>query len=310
MRALPFSVWKARRTTVSWPWSAGASRSSSRAARALPMTSSASSRKISRISGSSATLGAGGGGATTGAGAGAGWDRSTSGRLRSGRSSVPRSMRSGWVASRAGAASGSSGSRSTWKPLASKSGSSTAPSRRPMTASSRPLASSNWNMRLASWGWTLSMSMRKPRAPRLLARRSKTSRAPGRSKSISVLARPSTSSRMRTVARAAWSRPSTLSTPRMACSWPGTGISSSRWVGLRKYSSHCFSTSDRLARSSCTTLPRVWRSETRRYRSSIQSSSGSAGWPWATASTRRARRRTRSACSGWSKAASSSAAST
>ena len=52
-------------------------------------------------------------------------------------------------------------------------------------------------------------------------------------------------------------------------------------AGLRKNWSICCSTSDSEARSSCTTLPIVWRSETRRYSSSIQPSSGSRAWPGA-----------------------------
>ena len=53
-------------------------------------------------------------------------------------------------------------------------------------------------------------------------------------------------------------------------------------AGLRKNWSICFSISDSDARSSCTTLPMVWRSETRRYSSSIHASSGSGGCPWRT----------------------------
>ena len=75
--------------------------------------------------------------------------------------------------------------------------------------------------------------------------------------------------------------PSTDSTPRIAASWLGTGISTSRSVGLRKNWSISFSASDSEARSSCTTLPMVWRSETRRYSSSIQASSGSGALPCA-----------------------------
>ena len=96
---------------------------------------------------------------------------------------------------------------------------------------------------------------------------------------------------------------------RIACSWPGTGISTAGSDGLRKNWSISFSDSDKAPRSSCTTLPIVCRSETRRYSSSIQGSSGSAGEPWRTASMRCARRRTRSAWPGSSKSASSSEAS-
>ena len=91
---------------------------------------------------------------------------------------------------------------------------------------------------------------------------------------------------------------STESTPRIACSWPGTGISTSRCAGLRKYWSICFSTSDSEARSSCTTLPMVCRSETRRYSSSIHGSSGWASRPSPTSRMRCARRCTRLPISG------------
>ncbi|OPZ01397.1 MAG: hypothetical protein BWZ09_02724 [Alphaproteobacteria bacterium ADurb.BinA305] len=58
--------------------------------------------------------------------------------------------------------------------------------------------------------------------------------------------------------------PSTENTPRMALSWPGTGCSISRRDGSRKYWSIDFSTSASEPLSSCTTLPIVWRSDTRR----------------------------------------------
>ena len=58
--------------------------------------------------------------------------------------------------------------------------------------------------------------------------------------------------------------PSTDNTPRMADSCCATGISTLLSVGLRKYWSIRRSTSDNEARNSCTTLPMVWRSETRR----------------------------------------------
>ena len=103
--------------------------------------------------------------------------------------------------------------------------------------------------------------------------------------------------------------PSTDSTPRIADSWPGTGISISRLDGSRKYWSICFSTSDSDARSSCTTLPMVWRSLTRRYSSSIQVSSGCGSAPRRRSSTRRASRCTRAASSGWSRSPSSMEAS-
>ena len=103
--------------------------------------------------------------------------------------------------------------------------------------------------------------------------------------------------------------PSTDSTPRIAASWFGTGISTLRSLGLRKNWSICFSASDSEARNSCTTLPIVCRSETRRYRSSIQPSSGEGVPPSRTAEMRSARRRTRTPCSGLSNSPSSSEAS-
>ena len=102
---------------------------------------------------------------------------------------------------------------------------------------------------------------------------------------------------------------STDSTPRIDCSCAGTGISTSRCAGLRKYWSICFSTSDSEARSSCTTLPMVCRSDTRRYSSSIHGSSGCAGWPSLTWRMRCARRCTRVPIKGWSNSPSSSEAS-
>ena len=104
--------------------------------------------------------------------------------------------------------------------------------------------------------------------------------------------------------------PSTDSTPRIADSWSGTGISTSRSAGLRKYWSISFSASDSEARSSCTTLPMVWRSETRRYSSSIHGSSGSgvAALAHVARCARPGAARARPA-RGWSNSASSSAAS-
>ena len=81
MRELPLSVWKARRTVVISPRSSGCCASRDTAARALSMTSRASSMKISRISASSSSpvcpgaatraggTGAGGGRASGGGGA-------------------------------------------------------------------------------------------------------------------------------------------------------------------------------------------------------------------------------------------------
>ena len=63
-------------------------------------------------------------------------------------------------------------------------------------------------------------------------------------------------------------------------------------------------------RSSCTTLPMVCRSATRRYSSSIQVSSGCGRAPPRTASMRSASRRTRAPCSGGSKSPSARTAST
>ena len=102
---------------------------------------------------------------------------------------------------------------------------------------------------------------------------------------------------------------STDSTPRIDCSCAGTGISSSRCDGSRKYWSICFSTSDSDARSSCTTLPIVCRSDTRRYSSSIHGSSGFGSRPSLTSPMRCASRCTRVPISGWSKSPSSSEAS-
>ena len=153
------------------------------------------------------------------------------------------------------------------------------------------------------------MSIRKPSAPRLPASRSNTPACVTRAGSTSVDINPSTSSRMRSRVAHACSMPSTDSTPRMADNWCGTAIKTSLSDGLRKNWSISRSASDNETRSSCTTLPMVWRSETRRYSSSIQASSGCAGAPWPTDAIRSARRCTRPASPGASKAASSSAAS-
>ena len=349
MRELPLSVWKARRTVVSCSLSLALRASAVSASRAVVTTSAASSRKMPSISSSMAAsacgigaLGAGAGGATGAAASmnccsdSAAWlpaasppdesscccaccaacarPRSSAARasweMRSrsrARSSVERSpcatawavawswsINCGWAAASAAASS------CAWARCSLS---------RPTSDCSSPVSSSKRNMRLASCGWTLSMSIRKPSAPRLWASRSNCARGPGSEGSTSVLASSSTWSRIFSVACAACDRPSTLNTPRIACSWPGTGISRSRLDGSRKYSSHWRSTSERLARSSWTTEPSVCRSATRRYSSSIQLSSASGASPWPTDSMRRARLLTRSACSGWSKASSSRAAS-
>ena len=136
--------------------------------------------------------------------------------------------------------------------------------RRPMTEPSVPLAASKRNSDFAICGCTLNMSIRKPSAPRLPASRSKVPPCAPRAGSTSVCSSASTSSLMRSAACDAWSRPSTDSTPRIACSCAGTGVSTWRSAGLRKYWSISFSDSESAARISCTTLPSVWRSETRR----------------------------------------------
>ena len=182
-------------------------------------------------------------------------------------------------------------------------------SSRAITADRLPVSGSNRNSDLAICGCTLTMSIKKLSAPRLSARRSKVPALMTCCGLTSVLASVSTSSRIRSTACEAWSSPSTDSTPRIAESWAGTGISTSRWAGLRKYWSICFSISDKEARNSCTTLPIVWRSDTRRYSSSIQSSSTPGSRAWRTASTRCASRWMRWAPSGWSKSPSSSEAS-
>ena len=180
---------------------------------------------------------------------------------------------------------------------------------RAITADRLPLSASKRNSDLAICGCTLTMSIKKLSAPRLSASRLKLPLALACAASTSVLASVSTSSRMRSTACEAWSRPSTDSTPRMADNWPGTGISSARRAGSRKYWSMAFSISDSEARSSCTTLPMVWRSDTRRYSSSIHKSSVPGSRAWRTWSMRWARRCTRCAPSGCSKSPSSSEAS-
>ncbi len=119
------------------------------------------------------------------------------------------------------------------------------------------------------------MSIRKPSAPRLLPSDS-TCCPPA---ALPPAIRWSTLSRMRCTVRAACSSPSTENTPRICRSWLGTVRSSPISVGRRKNWSSDFSSSDRCARSSSTTVPMVWRSLTRRYSSSIQGSSGSGRPP-------------------------------
>ena len=182
-------------------------------------------------------------------------------------------------------------------------------SSRAITAARLPVSGLKRNSDLAIAGCTLTMSIRKLSAPRLSASRSKVPVWIACCGLTSVLASASTSSRMRSTACEAWSSPSTDSTPRIADSCAGTGISTSRWAGSRKYWSMFFSTSDSEARSSCTTLPMVWRSETRRYSSSIHNSSVPGSRCWRTESMRCASRVTRCAPSGWSKSPSSSDAS-
>ena len=134
--------------------------------------------------------------------------------------------------------------------------------RRTICETSRPLAASKRNIVLATCGCTPSKSIRKLRALRLPARRSNSGcwwRA-----SVPAVTKASTSSRMRSTASVAWSSPSTENTPRIACNCAGTGISTAGSVGARKNWSMSFSDSDSALRSSCTTLPMVWRSETRR----------------------------------------------
>ena len=171
----------------------------------------------------------------------------------------------------AAAASDCTCSSSSLSRAAGASGSAVAVSSvRPITVSRRPVSASNLNSDLASCGCTPSRSMRKPSAPTLAARRptawsdsarcAASTSTPSRDCASTV----STSSRMRTTAWPAWSRPSTDSTPRMADSLAGTGTSSSRSAGLRLNLSRWPSTSASEERSSWTTLPMVWRSEARR----------------------------------------------
>ena len=129
----------------------------------------------------------------------------------------------------------------------------------------------------------------KPRAPRLLP---SFSNAVGLPTALPISAsdrKPSTVPRIRTTANAAWSRPSSDNTPRICARRSGTAISGWVSVVLRKNWSISFSTSPREVRNSPTTLPMVWRSLTRRYRSSIHASSGS-DWPPACTRCRRCAR--------------------
>ncbi len=115
-------------------------------------------------------------------------------------------------------------------------------------------------------------------------------------------------SRIRITASEAWSSPNTDSTPRICANWPGTPTKGLVSSGLRKNWSIARSASPKAIRSSSTTLPIVWWSLTRRYRSSIQCSSGSGSAPMRTWSSRSAKRLARcdmcsSALSNSSKAA-------
>ena len=124
-------------------------------------------------------------------------------------------------------------------------------------------------------GCTLSMSIRKLSAPRLSARRSKVP-ALGGALRVDLGRRPARRRRRSCAARRARPGPCPAPTARRASPGAGRapGSARSRCAGLRKNWSICFSASDSEARSSCTTLPMVWRSETRRYSSSIHGSSG------------------------------------
>ena len=378
MRALPLRVWKARRTLVMAPASSCLDCSCASDSRAFCSTSRASSRKISRISGSSsrpldtgAGVGAGAAAGDTGAGSGGrlaasvligcvssaaspglgrrcvtssadrspgrvasssagsrrsvGWCAVSSSSDSIGRpwlpvavdasvsplaGAAPRCVARACLTMRSNSSVTASASVSGWPALSSgaRESNSSKPvgrSSRAITADRLPATGSKRNSDLAICGCTLTMSIRKLSAPRLSARRSKVPVSMACCGLTSVLASASTSSRMRSTACEAWSRPSTDSTPRIAESCAGTGISTSRCAGSRKYWSMFFSTSDNEARSSCTTLPMVWRSDTRRYSSSIHSSSVPGSRAWRTESMRWARRWMRWAPSGWSKSPSS-----
>ncbi|MNS58288.1 hypothetical protein D3C72_912030 [compost metagenome] len=151
------------------------------------------------------------------------------------------------------------------------------------------------------------MSMRKPSAPRLLPSASKVAiSSTGERLTCSIC---STSSRMRCTVCAACSSPSTENTPRICMSWVGTVRSNGFSAGRRKYWSSDFSSSLRWLRSSSTTVPMVWRSLTRRYRSSIHGSSGSERPPSRTRSMRPASCSVRAVSCGSLGSRSSSAAS-
>ena len=136
--------------------------------------------------------------------------------------------------------------------------------------------------------------MRKPMAPRLLPSFSNPSDCRD-SSGASSLRMASTRSRIRATASAAWSRPSTFSTPRICASSPGTGSRTERSAGLRKNWSRRCSASAKVTRSSPTTVPRVCRSLTRRYSSSIQGCRPATGCPSQTACSRAASSRMRAA---------------
>ena len=131
------------------------------------------------------------------------------------------------------------------------------------------------------------MSIRKPKAPRLLPILSNR-RCCSSSGTCSVCRR-STFWRMRTMACEAWSSPRTDSTPRICDKCAATGASTAVSAGLRKYWSSSFSASARVPRNSPTTLPMVCWSLTWRYSCSIQGSSGWAGCPASTCSRRPAK---------------------
>ena len=322
MRALPLSVWKARRSNCSDSMSRGAWRQPARASPAACRTSRASSRKTSRISGSMLTAGAGAGAALSGKGSASVATSVTrpagpSPRSRSrSRSKEGRGSDSGAAvvgAAVVGAAGAASGGAHTSCKAGRASRAAARAASRSVSGASTPREGSKRNKAFAKGACTPSMSIRKPSAPRLPAKRSKRWGAvcPAEATGASApVARDSTSSRRCFSACEASSMPSTSKTPRIACKVAGTGCSAPRSPGLRKNWSICCSAAASEARSSCTTLPRVWRSETRAYSASIQDSIGAGAAPPRTAAMRSARRAIGRTCSGLAKSASSRAAST
>ena len=136
---------------------------------------------------------------------------------------------------------------------------------RPITGASVPVAASKTNSDFAICGCTLSMSIRKPSAARLPARRSNTPAARhacridlGRDQAVDLVAHAQqrlrglvhAEHRQHAAHRRELHRHRRRRTPRSS--------------GLRKNWSIAFSASVSEARSSCTTLPIVCRSETRR----------------------------------------------